>query len=70
MNDPQKNPAQGIIDCLGVLAESAHVFYTAMIGCGADKAEATAGMQGFIIAWWGDALTNARRENREDEQDE
>ena len=67
MNNPKENPAQGIIDCLGVLAESAHVFYTAMIGAGADKAEATAGMQGFIIAWWFDAMTNARRENRENE---
>ena len=65
-----KNPAEDIINCLGILAESAHVFYSAMIGCGADKPEATAGMQAFIAAWWGDAMNNARRENQKDEQDE
>ena len=70
MSNPKNNPAEGIINCLGVLAESAHVFYTAMIGCGAEKPEATAGMQAFIAAWWGDAMNNARREAKEDEQAE
>lgn len=70
MADPKKNPVQDMINVLGVLAESAHVFYTAMLGCGAAKPEATAGMQAFIAAWWGDAMNNARKENQENEQDD
>lgn len=57
-----------LLRSLGAFAEMAHHFYSSMINAGADKTEATAGMQGFISAYWHE-VNNGRRENREDEQD-
>lgn len=69
MSGRGNTPGQDLMTLIGALGEMAHTFYTGMIGAGADRQEATAGMQGFIMAWWADAMNNARRENQEDEQD-
>lgn len=69
----QRDKARQILDLLnaiGSLAEMAHHFYGAMINAGAEKAEATAGMQSFITAYWMDAMNGARREKQDNEQAE
>lgn len=70
--DPKDRAKQvlELLNAIGSLAEMAHHFYSTMIDAGADKTEATAGMQGFITAYWTDAMNNARKERREDEQAE
>lgn len=70
--DPRDKAKQilELLNGIGSLAEMAHHFYGAMINAGADKAEATAGMQTFITTYWTDAMNNARREKRENEQAE
>lgn len=75
MPDQNRNPVEDIKMVLGSLAEMAHFFYTSMIKAGADRQEATAGMQSYINAFWMDTMTNARRANQqaeaeEDEQDQ
>lgn len=55
---------------LGAVAEMAHAFYTAMLGCGASTSEATAGMQGFILAFWHESMEDSRRKQREAQQSE
>jgi hypothetical protein len=51
---------------LGAIAEMAHSFYSAMIGCGASPSEATAGMQGFISAFWHESMEDARAKNKKE----
>lgn len=70
MEESSKDPVKDLVNAFGTLGEMAHVIYTSMLNAGADRVEATAGMQGFIHAWWSDAMNNARRENQKDEQDE
>ena len=70
MADQSRNPVEDIVTLLGTLGEMAHIFYTSMLKSGADRQEATAGMQSFITVWWSDSMSNARRENREREAKE
>lgn len=69
MADKGRNPAEDIATLLGSLGEMAHIFFTSMMESGADRQEATAGMQCFITVYWSDAMNNARKENQDREDD-
>ena len=71
MADKNRNPVEGIASLIGSIGEMAHVFFVSMINAGADRQEATAGMQCFITVYWSDAMNNARKEtqDREDESE-
>lgn len=66
MTDAEK--VKALITAVGGLAEMAHVFYTGMIGSGADPTEAQAGMFAFIQAYWHEANETARRERQQEEE--
>lgn len=63
------NSTKDLITAIGALAEMAHQFYSAMLGVGASPAEANVGMTGFIQAFWRDAMDDARRKQREAQDD-
>ena len=71
MADNSKNPVENIAALIGSIGEMAHIFFTSMMESGADRQEATAGMQCFITVYWSDAMNNARKEtqDREDESE-
>jgi hypothetical protein len=67
----KRNPEiDKMVASIGAIAELAHTFYSAMVRCGASPSEATAGMQGFIAAFWHDSMEEGRRKQREAQQNE
>jgi hypothetical protein len=52
---------------LGAIAEMAHQFYTAMIGAGASKDEATAGMTAYINSFVASITKQAKKKGDEDD---
>ena len=69
MADKNRNPVENIAALIGSIGEMAHIFFTSMMEAGADRQEATAGMQCFITVYWSDAMNNARKENQDREDD-
>lgn len=69
-SNPKGNPAEmlkGLLMGLGGMAEMAHTFYNAMLGCGASTQEATTGMTAFIQAFWHESMQDARRSKAKSE---
>lgn len=62
-NTPPSALANELIAAIAHMAEMSHQFYVSMISSGADKTEATNGMQGFISAFWAESMNASRREN-------
>ncbi len=59
-----------LMTAIGAMAEAGHAFYKAMIKSGADRAEATAGMQSFVAQFLHETMENSRQKKRRKEQDE
>lgn len=63
-----QNQVNNLVASLGAFAEMAHIFYEAMIKSGATNREATAAMNAFVAAFWHEQMEDARRKNKEQQE--
>ncbi len=66
----QQKQVNEVVAGLGGFAEMTHIFYEAMIDTGASNREATAAMNAFVAAFWHEQMEDARRKERERQENE
>lgn len=61
MSKAGKDPVQDLMVAMGALAEIAHNFHVQMVNAGASEKEAASATNGFIAAFWHEAMEDSRR---------
>lgn len=65
------DPVQDLVLGMGAMAEMAHHFHDRMVKSGASEKVATAAMNGFIAAFWHEAMEDNRKKKQlMEEQDD
>lgn len=61
MSKQGENPVQDLMVAMGALAEISNNFHVQMINAGASEREADSATNGFIAAFWHEAMEDSRR---------